>query len=211
MKKGNKFELGSIPGITLIAIAAAVVYYGYYHINKINAYTALVPTTIDSGQQSPSDETVLYANIDKSRYGKYDYIEGVRGELIVQLNARVPLYKIAEIADQYGLIVESRYSASSLSFILRIIDPGDDIGQTPSPEPVRIIDPGDDIGLSAMRAFASTIDISTDTASDLRRQGYQIDPRVKWDIPVSNGYLEGILRQLESLPDIYSVTLNTVK
>jgi len=192
MKKRNKFELWSIPGVALIIIIILAIYYGYHYINKINAYTAMVPTTIDSGQQSPTDETVLYLNINKDKYGKYDYIEGIRGELIVQLNDRVPLYRIVEIADRYGLRVESRYSMTLPSFVLRIVDPGDDIG---SPT-MRIVDPGEDIG--------------SYTANYLRKQGLLINPSVEYDTPVSSGYLESIWRQLESIPDIYSVTLNTV-
>ena len=78
------------------------------------------------------------------------------------------------------------------SFVLRIVDPGDDIG---SPT-MRIVDPGEDIG--------------SYTANYLRKQGLLINPSVEYDTPVSSGYLESIWRQLESIPDIYSVTLNTV-
>ena len=202
-KKMGKFELWSISGVALVIIAVIAVYCSYHYISKINAYSALVPTTVDSGQQSSTDEMVLYQNIDKTKYGKYDYIQGVRGELIVQLKPRVPLYRIAEIAGKYGLRVESRYNASLPSFILRIIDPGDDIGK------MRIVDPGDDIG--KMRLVDPGDDIASITAGDLRNQGFSINPNVLSTAPVSSGYLENIWRQLVSNPDVYSVTLNTVK
>ncbi len=213
MKKRNKFEIRSAQGVALVLVVVMAGYFGYNFITKILAYSALVPKEYDINQPIPTNETVLYQNIDKAKYGSYDYIEGVRGELIVQLKNLVPLYRIAQIAEQYGLYVDRKYLADSPAYVLRIIDPGEDIGggDTGPANDMRIIDPGDDIGLSAMRAFASTIDIGTNTASDLRRQGYQIDPGVKWNILVSNGYLETILRQLESVSDIYSVTLNTIR
>ncbi|MFA5967124.1 MAG: hypothetical protein WC805_01220 [Patescibacteria group bacterium] len=190
MKKRNKLEIRSAQGIALILVVIIVGYFGYNFITKILAYSALVPKDYDISQQLPTNETVLYQNINKEKYGNYDYIAGRRGELIVRLKDRVPLYRIAQIAEQYGLQVEAKYSADVPSWILRIIDPGDDIGK------MRIIDPGDDIGKY--------------TANYLRQQGYKIDPNVRYDTLVSNGYLENIWRALEAHPDIYSVNLNTV-
>ena len=226
MKKRNKFEIRSAQGIGLILVVIIAGYFGYNFITKVLAYSALVPKEYSTNQQLSTNETVLYQNINKAKYGSYDYIEGRRGELIVQLKDRVPLYKIAQIAEQYGLSVDRKYLADSPSYILiiidpgkdigssdrRIIDPGDDIGYLDmvhvatvsaigSPDPMRIIDPGDDIGG----------DIGSDTANDLRQQGYQIDPNVKYNTPVSSGYLESIWQALEAHPDIYSVTLNTVQ
>lgn len=193
MKKKNKIEIWSAQGIALILIIIIAGYFGYNYITKILAYSALVPNTYSIDQQLPTGETVLYRNINKEKYGIYDYIVAQRGELIVQLKDWVPLYRIAQIAEQYGLQVDRKYLPDSPSYVLRIVDPGDDIG---SPT-MRIVDPGDDIG--------------SYSASDLRKQGYQIDPNVKYNTRVSSGYLESIWQQLESRLDIYSVTLNTAK
>lgn len=215
MKKRNKFEIRSTQGVALILIIIIAGYFGYNFITKVLAYSALVPKEYDASQQLLSEETVLYKNIDKTKYGNYDYIEGRRGELIVRLEDRIPLYRIAQIADQYGMYVDRKYSADSPVYILRIIDPGDDIGGSPLPAPannMRIIDPGDDIGgLLGTRAFAAINDISDIIANDLRNQGYLIDPSVKYNTPVSSGYLEGIWKALETHSDIYSATLNTVQ
>src|SRR3989344_6814420 len=62
----------------------------------------------------------LYNNINQDKYGKVEWIEAAKGELLITLKDNTPLYEIGVIADKYNLDILERYRTKRPAFRLRL-------------------------------------------------------------------------------------------
>src|SRR3989344_5345551 len=84
----------------------------YYADNKIPPY--------DIDKRVGVEGIELYNNINQDKYGKVEWIEAAKGELLITLKDNTPLYEIGVIADKYNLDILERYRTKRPAFRLRL-------------------------------------------------------------------------------------------
>src|SRR3990167_9337589 len=84
----------------------------YYADNKIPSY--------DMEKRVRVEGIELYNNINQDKYGKVEWIEAAKGELLITLKDNAPLYEIGVIADKYNMQILRRYQKIRPAFRLRL-------------------------------------------------------------------------------------------
>ena len=84
----------------------------YYADNKIPSY--------DMEKRVRIEGIELYNNINQDKYGKVEWIEAAKDELLITLKDGIPLYEIGVIADKYNMQILRRYQKIRPAFRLRL-------------------------------------------------------------------------------------------
>src|SRR3989344_4392562 len=84
----------------------------YYADNKIPPY--------DIDKRVGVEGIELYNNINQDKYGKVEWIEAAKGELLITLKDNTPLYEIGVVADKYNMKILRRYQKIRPAFRLRL-------------------------------------------------------------------------------------------
>ncbi len=169
----------------------------------------------------------LYKNINQDKYGKVEWIEATKGELLITLKDDQPLYEIAMIANKYNMDILRRYQKERPAFRLRLSEVSQTIptpitpGPTPAPAPAPItpgptpapapapITPGP-TPTPAPTANPSVLGESIALTPFPTITTPTFDQATNPNLTKSNGKLEQIWKELDAAPGILTADLNSM-